>query len=53
MEAAHEVLLYVVHGTLHLCGYDDTTDDTAPEMRAKEKHYLAKLGIEHRWPDPL
>ena len=40
-----ELLLYVVHGCLHLCGYDDSTDKAAAQMRAKEREYLAKLGL--------
>lgn len=40
-----ELLLYVVHGALHLCGYDDTTELTASRMRAKEREYLTKLGL--------
>lgn len=51
MEPGDELLLYLVHGTLHLCGYDDTTDEAAGEMRERERRYLAKLGIEPRWPD--
>ena len=40
-----ELLLYVVHGCLHLCGYDDTDAKSAAAMRAKEREYLAKLGL--------
>ena len=40
-----ELLLYVVHGCLHLCGYDDTTAGAANEMRAKEREYLRALGL--------
>jgi probable rRNA maturation factor len=40
-----ELVLYVVHGCLHLCGYTDTDDDSAAEMRAKEREYLTKLGL--------
>ncbi len=40
-----ELLLYAIHGALHLCGYDDTTDKSAAEMRVKERQYLAKLGL--------
>ena len=40
-----ELALYVIHGLLHLCGYDDKTDNGAQEMRARERHYLAKLGL--------
>ena len=37
--AADELLLYVIHGTLHLVGYDDTT----PEAQA-EFSYFKSLG---------
>jgi len=40
-----EMTLYVVHGCLHLAGYDDHEDDDRQEMRRLEKHYLARLGI--------
>ena len=39
-----ELVLYVIHGTLHLVGYDDATDADRAEMRVKEKECLAKLG---------
>jgi probable rRNA maturation factor len=44
-----ELLLYVVHGTLHLVGYDDKQQSDASDMRDAEKRYLASFGIEHRW----
>jgi probable rRNA maturation factor len=40
-----ELLLYVVHGCLHLCGYDDKTAKAEKLMRAKEREYLAKLKL--------
>lgn len=40
-----ELLLYVIHGLLHLCGYDDKDDAAAQEMRSRERHYLAALGL--------
>jgi probable rRNA maturation factor len=40
-----ELVLYVIHGCLHLCGYDDRTDRSAADMRAKEREYLTKLGL--------
>ena len=40
-----ELVLYVVHGCLHLCGYTDTDDRSAGEMRKKEREYLTKLGL--------
>jgi len=39
--AASELLLYVIHGTLHLVGYDDTTSKKRATMRRHEKEYLA------------
>ena len=44
-----ELLLYVIHGTLHLVGYDDLTDEALSAMRAKERHYLALFGLEPRY----
>ncbi|WP_025733823.1 rRNA maturation RNase YbeY [Carnimonas nigrificans] len=38
----------VVHGTLHLMGYDHIEDDEAEEMEALERQLLAQLDI----PDP-
>lgn len=31
---------YVIHGVLHLLGYDDATEDGRQTMRAKEDEYL-------------
>lgn len=42
---ADELLLYIVHGTLHLVGYDDKLADEAEEMRAAEGRYLERLGV--------
>ena len=35
----------LIHGLLHLCGYDDHTDADAAEMRQREGHYLRQLGL--------
>src|SRR5436190_11182768 len=40
-----ELALYVIHGLLHLCGYDDKSAAAENEMRVREKHYLAQLGL--------
>ena len=40
-----ELLLYVIHGTLHLVGYDDQEEDDAQRMRQMEAYYLRLLGI--------
>ena len=38
-----ELLLYVVHGALHLCGMDDHEEGPRQEMRAAEAAVLALL----------
>lgn len=43
-----ELLLYVVHGTLHLVGYDDKSEVDAVEMRKAECEYLGRCGLVHR-----
>src|SRR5438876_6858070 len=35
-----ELALYVIHGMLHLCGYDDKSSAEAQKMRERERHYL-------------
>ncbi len=50
--ADDELLLYVIHGTLHLAGYDDQTDAARGEMRARERHYLAQFGLVPRYKEP-
>jgi len=44
-EEQAELALYVIHGLLHLCGYDDHTALGAARMRTKERHYLQELGL--------
>ncbi|MEL7496046.1 MAG: rRNA maturation RNase YbeY [Planctomycetota bacterium] len=43
-----ELLLYVIHGTLHLVGYDDKEPADAQVMRENEKRYLQRAGKRHR-----
>jgi probable rRNA maturation factor len=38
-----ELALYVIHGLLHLCGYDDRRPDDVRVMRRRERHYLRQL----------
>ena len=40
-----ELALYVIHGLLHLCGYDDHDEEGAARMRERERHYLGQLGL--------
>jgi len=39
-----ELRVLLVHGLLHLLGYDHVDPEDAPEMRAKEAELLAALG---------
>lgn len=38
-----EVHRVMIHGILHLIGYDDQTDEQKSEMRKKENEYLDRL----------
>ena len=40
-----ELLLYVIHGALHLLGYDDQNTAAAAEMRQAESEVLAHFGL--------
>ncbi len=44
----NELLLYAVHGTLHLVGHDDRTARQRDEMQRREREILEELGIERR-----
>jgi probable rRNA maturation factor len=44
--AGDELLLYVIHGALHLVGYDDATPAQRAKMRRREKAALARCGID-------
>ena len=41
-----ELALYIVHGMLHVSGYDDTTEAARVRMREAERTVLAKLGLQ-------
>jgi probable rRNA maturation factor len=49
--AADELLLYVIHGSLHLTGHDDTTPAAKQTMRAAETKHLAAFGLRHRYAE--
>ena len=40
-----ELLLYALHGMLHLCGYDDRTAAAFRTMHATEDRILTQLGV--------
>jgi probable rRNA maturation factor len=39
---SNEILRVMIHGTLHLCGYDDKTDREREIMRKKEDFWIEK-----------
>jgi probable rRNA maturation factor len=41
---AHELALYIIHGILHLLGYDDHKPADIKKMRNKEQELLGVLG---------
>lgn len=43
---AGELNLLLVHGLLHLCGYDHIEDDEAEEMKEREREILTAWGAE-------
>jgi probable rRNA maturation factor len=43
--AEDELLLYVVHGALHLVGYDDLDPQARANMREQERRCLSKFGL--------
>ena len=45
VEVARELALYVVHGALHLCGFDDHDEAERREMRAAEHAVMEALGF--------
>jgi probable rRNA maturation factor len=47
LDPMRELALYVVHGTLHLCGLDDHGDEERARMRAAEAAVLRPLGLAH------
>lgn len=46
-----EVVLYVIHGLLHLLGYDDKKKRDAKKMHLKEKELLSSFGYSIPVPD--
>ena len=40
LSPSEELMLYIIHGTLHLAGFDDHAPEDIAVMREKERHYL-------------
>lgn len=47
--AGDEILLYVIHGSLHLVGHDDLDQASKQKMREAEQRYLAIFGLTPRY----
>lgn len=45
LKPERELLLYAVHGMLHLAGYDDRTATAYQEMHRREDQVLRRLGV--------
>lgn len=48
--AMNELILYVIHGLLHICGYDDLTPDEKHIMRGRERAVLQEMGLRPIYP---
>ncbi|MFN0022067.1 MAG: rRNA maturation RNase YbeY [Pirellulaceae bacterium] len=48
-KAEDEILLYVIHGSLHLAGYDDLEPAKKRDMRAQERRYLSLFNLTPRY----
>jgi probable rRNA maturation factor len=46
-----ELLLYAIHGALHLAGYDDQSAAAKRTMRQRERFYLQQFGLNPRYEE--
>ncbi|HZZ27827.1 MAG TPA: rRNA maturation RNase YbeY [Pirellulales bacterium] len=49
--ADNELLLYAIHGALHLVEYDDQTAAAKEKMRRRERFYLRQFGLSPRYKE--
>ncbi|MBM4055931.1 MAG: rRNA maturation RNase YbeY [Planctomycetes bacterium] len=50
-DAEGEIVLYLIHGLLHLIGYDDKKKEDAKKMHRREKELLSNLGYNISVPE--
>ncbi|NUM35888.1 MAG: rRNA maturation RNase YbeY [Candidatus Brocadiae bacterium] len=53
VESEGELLLYTLHGTLHLLGFDDKEKEESMKMHAVEKQILTQLGYKWSWDEDV
>ena len=46
-----ELCLYLIHGWLHLVGFDDKTEIDRSLMRREEKNVMCIIEKDELWPD--
>lgn len=51
--AQDELTLYVIHGLLHICGYDDLDAESKRVMRGRERAILSSLGLTAVYADDM
>ncbi len=51
LSANDELLLYIIHGMLHLVGMQDGTASQRAEMRNAERRYTSRFGIDYASPE--
>lgn len=52
-QGADELCLYLVHGLLHLCGYDDLTPEEQTVMRGRERDILRVWNLTPHYAEDL
>lgn len=45
LSAQDELTLYLIHGALHLAGYDDKSSEQCQRMREREQYYLQRRDL--------
>ncbi len=53
LSAEDELMLYVIHGLLHLMGYDDADAEQAERMKTRQEQILAEFNRSRKLTDDL
>jgi probable rRNA maturation factor len=49
----NELLLYILHGILHCCGFDDHDDESHQQMHSREDQILKAIGVGSVWSSKI